>query len=124
MPFVIQVLFFAELIFALWIAWHEGLLQTRGSIIASLAALAVSFVLRYALLHYETLDYIDWISRWVGYFREGGAWRHARSGHALQAHEEGVRPYGRIRCGHRPVLHDPHVGRGEQDVQSEVRGKR
>jgi len=75
MPVLIFLLFLAELLFALWILRHEGLLRTRRHCIISVAVLVALFFLRLISLEHETLDYIDWISRWVGYFRDGGAWK-------------------------------------------------
>lgn len=74
MVFAAVIILLCEYILALALLRREGLLKNRRALIAAALIAAAAFALRFASLDHETLDYIDWISRWIGYFREGGAW--------------------------------------------------
>lgn len=69
------IILLCEYILALALLRREGLLKNRRALILSALIAAAAFALRLASLDHETLDYIDWVSRWLGYFHEGGAWR-------------------------------------------------
>lgn len=72
--FSAAVLLCAEGLFALLLLYRERLLPTVRSLILPAVLIAAVFSLRLVCFDHETLDYIDWVSRWIGYFREGGAW--------------------------------------------------
>ncbi|MBQ7144697.1 MAG: DUF2029 domain-containing protein [Oscillospiraceae bacterium] len=54
------------------ILWHEGLLREKAAIFLSAALLLAAMALRAAMLPHETLDYQDFLTRWVDYFRQNG----------------------------------------------------
>lgn len=58
--------------FGLWLLYRSGLLDTRGRQLLALALTALAFTLRGLCLSYETLDYINFLSRWVAFYRENG----------------------------------------------------
>lgn len=64
-----------EYLLALALLRREGLLKGRAARILGPVLIAAALALRCLCLDHETLDYIDWISRWLGYFYEGGAWK-------------------------------------------------
>lgn len=74
MYFAAVLLLCAEYFFALALVRRSGLLKSVQTFIPAALLILSVFVLRLACFDHETLDYIDWISRWVGYFRDGGAW--------------------------------------------------
>lgn len=69
------ILLYAELLFALYLLWREGLFRTRAQRAAVLVLVPLAFVLRYCCLTYETLDYQDWIAVWIESLRQAGAWQ-------------------------------------------------
>lgn len=75
MDYRATILLYLELIFALFLLWREGLLKAPRQRFAGVALVALAFVLRYACLTYETLDYQDWLRVWLSSLRENGAWR-------------------------------------------------
>lgn len=66
------ILLFGEAAFALWLLWRAGLLDTRPRLFAAVALVAAAFVLRGLCLDYQTLDYRDFLSRWVDHYRRNG----------------------------------------------------
>lgn len=56
----------------LWLLHEAGLMRSRGAAIACAVLTALAFAARVAVLDYVTLDYSDFLSRWVAYFRENG----------------------------------------------------
>ncbi len=65
----------AEGLFALWLLRRDGLIPTWRSALAAAALLALAFVLRGAALNYETLDYQDFLTQWVDFFRDNGGFK-------------------------------------------------
>ena len=65
----------AEALFALWLLYKAGLLKDRRYVFAAVL-LGVGVWQLWAagacLLDYETLDYKDFLSQWVQYFRDNG----------------------------------------------------
>ncbi len=59
-----------EGLFALWLLLHERLLKSRRAMLITLPLLIAAFVLRGYFLSYETLDYQDFLSKWVQFYRE------------------------------------------------------
>lgn len=62
----------AEALFALWLLYKAGLLKDRRYVFAAVLLTALAFAARWAVLDYETLDYKDFLSQWVQYFRDNG----------------------------------------------------
>ncbi len=60
---------------ALWLLYGEGLLKQRGTAVLCAALIALAFAARAAVLDYETLDYQDFLTRWVDFFRANGGFK-------------------------------------------------
>ncbi len=61
-----------EAAFALFLVWREGLLKGPFRTGAALLLVGAAFALRGAVFGYETLDYQDFLTKWVDFFRENG----------------------------------------------------
>ena len=61
-----------EGLFALWLLKKLGLHDTKKNIAASLVLVAAALTARLLVFDYETLDYQNFLSRWVDFFRENG----------------------------------------------------
>lgn len=72
MDIVVTLLFCLEAVFAYWLLYRSGVLKSSPSIYLSAALLALAFSLRAFCLNYETLDYINFLSVWVDFFRRNG----------------------------------------------------
>ena len=72
MDIVVTLLFCLEAVFAYWLLYRSGVLQSSPSIYLSAALLALAFSLRAFCLNYETPDYINFLSVWVDFFRRNG----------------------------------------------------
>lgn len=68
------IMLYFELVFAFGLLWGEGLLKDKRLRAYAIAAVSFAFVLRYAVMTYETLDYQDWIRVWIRSLRDAGAW--------------------------------------------------
>lgn len=64
--------------FALILLYKEGLLKKPAPIVAAVVLTALALVLRALVFGYETLDYQNFLTRWVDFFRQRGGW-HALS---------------------------------------------
>lgn len=60
---------------ALALLWRCGALRTGGQWGVGLAVIALGFVLRALALEHETLDYQNFLSPWVTFYRENGGFR-------------------------------------------------
>ena len=60
---------------ALILLYKEGLLSSPAPIAAAVALTALALVLRALVFDYETLDYQNFLTRWVDFFRQRGGWR-------------------------------------------------
>ena len=69
------ILLALEGLLALWLLWFEGLLENRRALIVSLLLTAAAFGLRAACLDYETLDYQNFLSKWVEFYRNNLGFR-------------------------------------------------
>ena len=58
--------------FSLAILWREGLLRSTHNLAAASFFLALAMLIRIFSLDHETLDYVNFLSRWVEYFRQNG----------------------------------------------------
>ena len=71
-----NILFFAACFaFCLLFLWKSGRLGPGRARWAAAAVLLLAFGLRYACMDYETLDYQNFLTRWVDYFRFSGGLR-------------------------------------------------
>ncbi len=61
-----------EAMLTVWLLYKTRLLHTPVYWVAAVALTLLAFAARYAVLDYVTLDYSDFLSRWVEYFRENG----------------------------------------------------
>lgn len=61
--------------FALILLYNEGLLKKPAPIVAAVVLTALALVLRALVFGYETLDYQNFLTRWVDFFRQRGGWR-------------------------------------------------
>ena len=64
-----------EALFGLWLLWRAELLDSPYRVALSLALMAAAFLLRAGCLSYETLDYRDFLSHWVAFYRENLGFR-------------------------------------------------
>ena len=65
-------LIFIEAFFALWLVKNEYLMDSVHRVVATYALLIAAFALRAACLDYQTLDYQNFLSHWVEYYRVNG----------------------------------------------------
>ena len=75
MPFSVILILILEALFALALLFAAGVLRDLRAWLTAAVLTAVSFVLRGALLSYETLDYQDFLAVWVDWFRVSGGVR-------------------------------------------------
>ena len=64
-----------EALFALWLLYRADLLNTAPRLVFSVLLLLAAFTLRALCLDYQTLDYKDFLSHWVAFYRENGGFR-------------------------------------------------
>ena len=62
-------------VFALALLYKEGLLKKPAPIVIAVMLTALALVLRALVFGYETLDYQNFLTRWVDFFRQRGGWR-------------------------------------------------
>ena len=62
-------------VFALALLYKEGLLKKPAPIVIAVMLTALALVLRALVFGYETLDYQNFLTRWVDFFRQNGGWR-------------------------------------------------
>lgn len=62
-------------VFALALLYKEGLLRKPAPVVISVVLTALALVLRALVFGYETLDYQNFLTRWVDFFRQNGGWR-------------------------------------------------
>lgn len=61
-----------EALLAFWLLRRAGMLRRKADWYLSALLIAAAFFLRYLCLDYVTLDYKDFLSRWVSFYREHG----------------------------------------------------
>lgn len=64
-----------EALFGLWLLYHAGVLNNTAHFVVSLLLIAAAFVLRGMCFNYETLDYQNFLTRWVEFYRNNGGFR-------------------------------------------------
>lgn len=72
MDYRVIIILALEAAFALWLLWKMRLLRSARAVIVCVLLLALAFCARAAVLDYATLDYRDFLARWVDYFRQNG----------------------------------------------------
>ena len=75
MDLAAMILLALEGCFALWLLWREELLDSRRALIVSILLTVAAFSLRGCCLDYETLDYQNFLSRWVAFYRDNLGFR-------------------------------------------------
>lgn len=75
MPVSVYVIIIVEALFALGLLYCAGVLKDARTWLVAAALTAAAFVLRGALLGYETLDYQHFLTVWVDWFRANGGMR-------------------------------------------------
>ena len=72
------VILVLEGLLGLWLLYRAGVLKKRISWVLCTLLLALAMGLRAAVFDYETLDYINFLARWVDVFRQWGNFRALR----------------------------------------------
>lgn len=75
MDIYVSALLAAEAVFALFLLYKAGLLTSAPRLLLSIVLTAAAFVLRAALFDHETLDYQNFLTVWVDFFRRHGGFR-------------------------------------------------
>ncbi len=75
---VVIILLVLEGMLALFLLYRSRVLLSRSSWIVSILLLALALGLRARVFDYETLDYVNFLSRWVDFFRQYGGFRALR----------------------------------------------
>jgi len=70
--FTVMTAFFG---ISLYLLFRDGLLSEPWRVLLSVTALLIAFGFRFLSLPYETLDYQNFLTRWVYYFRTNGGFR-------------------------------------------------
>ena len=78
MDYRVILLLILEGAFALWLLYRAGLMKKPAYASAAVILVILAFGARFAVLDYQTLDYQDFLSRWVDYFRRSGGFRALR----------------------------------------------
>lgn len=71
----IVLILLAEAAFCLLLLYFSGLLRKPAQVVISAALIVAAFGLRYACLSHVTLDYKNFLSVWVQFFRDNGGFR-------------------------------------------------
>ncbi|MBQ7473082.1 MAG: conjugal transfer protein TraL [Oscillospiraceae bacterium] len=72
MGFAVYLLLALEALFALLLLKWSGCLQKKGGWIVSVLLVLLAFAARAYVFDYETLDYRDFLTKWVDFFRTNG----------------------------------------------------
>ncbi|MBR4474773.1 MAG: DUF2029 domain-containing protein [Oscillospiraceae bacterium] len=71
-PITVILILIIEGLCALLLLQRSGVLKSRGAWVLSILLLTLALGLRAAVFDYETLDYQNFLSRWVEFFRQHG----------------------------------------------------
>ena len=69
------IVLLAEGVLGLYLLQRAKLLKSTLSFVLAALLMALALGLRAAVLDYKTLDYINFLSRWVEFFRQYGGFR-------------------------------------------------
>ena len=75
MDLITPLLLVLEAAFGFWLLYRAGVLDTRRRLAISALLLVLAFLLRAACLPYETLDYKNFLSHWVAFYRDNYGFR-------------------------------------------------
>ena len=75
MDFRVTILILIEALFAAYLLWRSGCIKTTVQWSVVVTLLLVAFVPRLLALKYETLDYQNFLARWVDFYRQNGGFR-------------------------------------------------
>ena len=75
MGLAVYCLLALEAFLALLLLWRSGCLRGRAALIVSVLLVLLAFSLRAYVFEYETLDYQNFLTKWVDYFRANGHFR-------------------------------------------------
>ncbi len=75
MGLTVFMLLSTEALLAFWLLYREGLLKKTPHFVSALVLIFLAFLLRAFALDYKTLDYEDFLSRWVEFFRQNGGFK-------------------------------------------------
>jgi len=78
MDYRVLLLLGAEAMFALFLLYRAKILRSPASWVVAAALIAGAFLIRALALDYETLDYQNFLSRWVAFYRDNGGFRAIR----------------------------------------------
>ncbi|MBQ2959635.1 MAG: conjugal transfer protein TraL [Oscillospiraceae bacterium] len=69
--FVLSIIFI-EAFLALWLLKNSGVMDSVNRVVATYGLIILAFYLRTLCFDYQTLDYQDFLSKWVEYYRVNG----------------------------------------------------
>ena len=72
MGFAVYLLLALEALFALLLLKWAGCLKSSRGWVISVLLILLAFAIRAYVFDYETLDYRDFLTKWVDYFRQNG----------------------------------------------------
>lgn len=72
MDTLVYIILICEAAFGLTLLYFSGVLKAPKHVLIAAVLLAAAFFLRGRMLSYQTLDYQNFLSQWVDYFRENG----------------------------------------------------
>ena len=72
MDITVAILICMEALLAYWLLYRSGILRSTLSVVLSALLLGAAFGLRVWCLDYETLDYQNFLTVWVDFFRQNG----------------------------------------------------
>ena len=75
MDFRVILILIAEALFAFFLLMHAGVLKSRRAVLVSVLLIAAAFTVRGLCLDYMTLDYKDFLSKWVDFYRQNGGFK-------------------------------------------------
>ena len=73
LPVISILLIFA--VFSVFLLWKKGLCRDFYSISLCAAITVLALVIRWAVLDYETLDYKNFLTHWVSFFKANGGFK-------------------------------------------------
>ena len=77
MDYIVTILVCLEALLAWWLLYRSGVLCSTLSVVFSALLLGAAFGLRVWCLDYETLDYQNFLTVWVDFFRRNGGFAEA-----------------------------------------------
>ena len=79
MDILVFLIILAETLLALFLLYRSGAFKTVPRLLMSVVLVVIAFSIRAAVLEYRTLDYINFLSQWVEYFRSSGGFSALRN---------------------------------------------